>query len=146
MSWKKGWIFSGLGFPRKSFFYFRLNRNSDEIHIVEIQAFRFSVISISMFLCPYRYAFRRNFDVEIGISISMSKSEFWFRFRFRHRNSDSNFGIGISIQTSEFRIRYNISIQMSKFFNEISKKSVLIAYRNFDFDCLNPNQNSDYFR
>jgi hypothetical protein len=74
---------------------FQLNRNSDEIP----------------------YWFSRNFDVEIGIliSVSMLQSEFRCRLRFWKRNSDFKFGIGFSILTSEFRFRYKISTQMSKF-------------------------------
>jgi hypothetical protein len=61
----------------KVLFYFRRNRNSDEI--------------VGQFRRNFDVSFSRNsdfdFDVEIGISIlvSISISEFRFRFRFRYQ-------------------------------------------------------------
>jgi hypothetical protein len=96
----------------------------------------FSEISISMSKSEFRFRFWFRLlifdEIEIPTQfhtdfteISMSKSEFWFRFR--NRNSD--FGIGISIPTSEFRDRYKITIQMSKFQRNFHQNKLKILFR-----------------
>jgi hypothetical protein len=95
----------------KLIFYFRQNRNSDEI------------------LSYINFDFSFDFD----LLLSMSKSEYRFRCRFQHRNLDSDFdfGIGILILTSEYRFKFCISMSMSRFTSIFHRNSQTLY-----FDCL----------
>jgi hypothetical protein len=71
-----------LEFPRKSFIYFRRNRNSDEnlSNFVEISMFRFSKISILISLSKLEFRFRFTFDeikIPTKFNIEFIKISIW---------------------------------------------------------------------
>jgi hypothetical protein len=105
----------------KVIFYFRRNRNSDEILLSFRRHFDVSIYQninfncdvengISISICYFQRnrnsgeissRFCRNFEVKIGISVSISNRGISILISISNRNFD--FGTGISIPNSEFQ-------------------------------------------